>query len=117
MTPHPELQDLRGRLRDIYVAMATFGSAQLAAKPPILDLSMDLSGDSSEEFHSRQDAIQGLRALRDAVRRDLDVLDKVSSSWARIHELGVLSRKITASSSSTTRRARPLPLCPQTRPT
>ncbi|KAM5545929.1 hypothetical protein V8D89_000055 [Ganoderma adspersum] len=76
MAPHPELQDLRGRLRDIYAAMATFGSAQLSAKPPILDLSMDLSGDANEEFHSHQDAVQGLRALRDAVRRDLDVLEK-----------------------------------------
>ncbi|PIL29015.1 hypothetical protein GSI_09063 [Ganoderma sinense ZZ0214-1] len=76
MTPRPELQDLRQRLRDIYAAMATFGSARLAAKPPILDLSMDLSGDASEEFHSHQDAVQGLRALRDAVRQDLDVLEK-----------------------------------------
>ncbi|KAI1787292.1 hypothetical protein LXA43DRAFT_1030048 [Ganoderma leucocontextum] len=75
-SPHPQLQDLRGQLRDIYAAMATFGSAQLAAKPPILDLSMDLSGDTSEEFHSHHDAVHGLRALRDAVKRDLDVLEK-----------------------------------------
>ena len=77
--PHPELQDLRERLRDVHAAMATFGSAQLAAKPPILDLSMDLGGDSNEEFHTHQDAVQGLRVLRDAVRRDLDVVEKVSS--------------------------------------
>ena len=117
MTPHPELQDLRQRLRDIHAAMATFGSAQLAARPPILDLSMDLSGDASEEFHSHQDAVQGLRVLRDAVRRDLDVLEKVSSSQDHIHEHGVLFRGITTSSSSTIRRARPLPLCLQTRRT
>ncbi|KAI0717893.1 hypothetical protein C8T65DRAFT_707031 [Cerioporus squamosus] len=75
-TPHPELHNLRSQLREIYNAMATFGSAQLAAKPPILDSSIDLSRDGSEEFHSHQDAVHGLRALRDAVRRDLDVLEK-----------------------------------------
>ncbi len=74
---HPELHDLRSQLREIYHAMATFGSTQLAAKPPILDSSIDLSRES-EEFHSHQDAVHGLRALRDAVRRDLDVLEKVS---------------------------------------
>lgn len=72
--PHPDLQRLRSELREIYIAMATFGSSQLAAKPPILDL----SGDSNNEFHSHQDAVHGLRALKDAVRRDLDVLEKVS---------------------------------------
>ncbi|RDX52586.1 hypothetical protein OH76DRAFT_169551 [Lentinus brumalis] len=72
---HPELHDLRSQLREIYTAMATFGSTQLAAKPPILDSSIDLSRES-EEFHSHQDAVHGLRALRDAVRRDLDVLEK-----------------------------------------
>ncbi|KAI0767407.1 hypothetical protein C8Q74DRAFT_1280197 [Fomes fomentarius] len=74
--PHPDLQKLRSELREIYTAMATYGSSQLAAKPPILDSSLDLSGDSNNEFHSHQDAVHGLRALRDAVRRDLDVLEK-----------------------------------------
>lgn len=76
--PHPELHDLRDRLREIYTAMATFGSAHLSVRPPILDSSIDLSGDTNDEFHSHQDAVHGLRALRDAVRRDLDVLEKVS---------------------------------------
>ncbi|KAI0752674.1 hypothetical protein C8Q80DRAFT_1217165 [Daedaleopsis nitida] len=76
VTPHADLQVLRDQLRKIYNAMATFGSSQLAAKPPILDSSVDQSGDASEEFHSHQDVVHGLRALQDAVRRDLDVLDK-----------------------------------------
>ncbi|RPD61700.1 hypothetical protein L226DRAFT_461538 [Lentinus tigrinus ALCF2SS1-7] len=77
LTTHPELHDLRNQLREIYNAMATFGSAQLSARPPILDSSIDLSrGDGSEEFHSHQDAVHGLRALREAVKRDLDVLEK-----------------------------------------
>ncbi|KAL1948499.1 hypothetical protein VTO73DRAFT_12574 [Trametes versicolor] len=56
--------------------MADFGSATLAAKPPILDSSIDLDGQSNDEFHSHQDAVHGLRGLRDSVKRDLDVLEK-----------------------------------------
>lgn len=89
--PHPELQDLRRQLRQIYAAMATFGTAQLSARPPILDSSMDLTGETNEEFHSHQDAVHGLRALRDAVKRDLDVLEKVSLSRNRFWGHGVLS--------------------------
>ena len=77
--PHPELHNLRDQLCEIYNAMATLGSVQLAARPPILDSSIDLSRDGSDEFHSHQDAVHGLRALREAVKRDLDVLEKVSS--------------------------------------
>ncbi|KAI0657444.1 hypothetical protein C8Q70DRAFT_1073787 [Cubamyces menziesii] len=73
---HPELHALRDQLREIFNAMATFGSAAFAAKPPILDTSMNLGGDSCEEFHAHQDAIHGMRALREAVKRDLDVLEK-----------------------------------------
>ncbi|KAI0772815.1 hypothetical protein BD413DRAFT_473545 [Trametes elegans] len=73
---HPELRALQNELRAIFDAMANFGAARLATKPPILDSSIDVSGSSTDEFHSHQDAVHGLRALRDAVRRDLDVLDK-----------------------------------------
>ncbi|KAI0356935.1 hypothetical protein OH77DRAFT_1451946 [Trametes cingulata] len=75
-TPHRELHVLRDELREIFRAMADFGTSRLAARPPILDSSVDLGGDSKEEFHSHQDAVHGLRALRDAVKRDLDVLEK-----------------------------------------
>ncbi|KAI0649955.1 hypothetical protein C8Q79DRAFT_900550 [Trametes meyenii] len=78
-TAHPDLHHLLDELREIYTAMADFGSAKLAAKPPILDSSMSLGGDSQEEFHSHQDAVQGLRALREAVKRDMDALDKFLS--------------------------------------
>ncbi|KAI0325503.1 hypothetical protein GY45DRAFT_1330178 [Cubamyces sp. BRFM 1775] len=73
---HPELHALRDQLRGIFNAMATFGSAAFAAKPPILDSSMNLGGDPNEEFHAHQDAVHGMRALREAVKRDLDVLEK-----------------------------------------
>ncbi|EJF56476.1 hypothetical protein BD309DRAFT_896721 [Dichomitus squalens] len=73
---HPELQGLRTQLRQIHAAMVAFGTAPLSAKPPILDSSIDLNGETNEEFHSHRDAVHGLRALRDAVKRDLDVLEK-----------------------------------------
>ncbi|KAI9056369.1 hypothetical protein FKP32DRAFT_1662618 [Trametes sanguinea] len=73
---HSELRSLRDQLREIYSAMAHLGPAKLAAKPPILDSSVDPGGGSNDEFHSHQDAIHGLRALREAVKRDLDVLEK-----------------------------------------
>ncbi|KAH9927955.1 uncharacterized protein BXZ73DRAFT_48573 [Epithele typhae] len=77
VSAHPKLHDLRVRLRSIYEAIATFGTVQLADKPPILESSIGQSGgDVGEEFHAHQDAVHGLRALRDAVRRDLDVLEK-----------------------------------------
>ncbi|OBZ76717.1 hypothetical protein A0H81_03223 [Grifola frondosa] len=71
---HPELQTLRTQLRDIYGAMSSYEPS--IAKPPILDSSIDLSGDVNEDAHNRQESVQGLRALRDSVRRDLDVLEK-----------------------------------------
>ncbi|KAI0634218.1 hypothetical protein C8Q77DRAFT_736937 [Trametes polyzona] len=73
---HPELRRLRDQLRAILDAMVDFGSAKLAAKPPILDSSISLDGEATEEFHSHQDAVHGLRALRDDVKRDLDGLEK-----------------------------------------
>ena len=83
---HPELQSLRRQLREIYEAIATFGSTQLAVKPPILESSIDPNGgDVNEEFHSHQDAVHGLRALRDSIRRDLDILEKVSLISILLH--------------------------------
>ncbi|KAI0672331.1 hypothetical protein C8Q78DRAFT_970837 [Trametes maxima] len=78
-TVHSDLHCLLDELREIFAAMADFGSAKLAAKPPILDSSIGLGGDSKEEFHSHQDAVHGLRALREAVKRDMDVLEKFLS--------------------------------------
>ena len=84
ISAHSDLEVLRDRLRNLYNAMSTFGSTQFAVKPPILDSSIDLSGgDVSEEFHSHQDVVHGLRALKDSVKRDLDVLEKVSLTARR----------------------------------
>ena len=44
-------------------------------KPPVIDASFEGSRDEEKPYH---ETIPGLRALRDAVKRDLDVLDKVS---------------------------------------
>lgn len=73
--PHPELQIQRQRLRAILQAIPLFGSG--IVKPPIIDASIDSSGDEEKQS---QDSVYGLRSLRDAVRRDLDVLEKVSNS-------------------------------------
>lgn len=69
--PHPELQVQRQKLRSILQTIPSFGSG--VVKPPVIDASLD-----SREEKPNQDTIPGLRMLRDAVRRDLDVLDKVS---------------------------------------
>ncbi|CAL1709890.1 unnamed protein product [Somion occarium] len=69
--PHPELQIQRQRLRAILQAIPLFGSG--IVKPPIIDASIDSSGDEEKQS---QDSVYGLRSLRDAVRRDLDVLEK-----------------------------------------
>lgn len=72
---HYELQTLRARLQGIYTSIAQF--QPLTAKPPILDSSLDL-GDSTEDSQwLQQENVPGLKNLRDAIKRDLDVLEKV----------------------------------------
>ena len=116
--PHPELHDLRKQLRQIYASIAVFGTAQFSVKPPILDSSIDLSGgETNEEFHSHQDAVHGLRALRDAVKRDLDVLEKVRVRPETA--CGYISYYLlphSTSSSSTALHLLPLLRCRRTRP-
>ncbi|KAH9947792.1 hypothetical protein B0H21DRAFT_852125 [Amylocystis lapponica] len=70
--PHPKLQELRLQLKKIYQSLAVHGPT--VPKPPILDSSVDLSGRDAAQGH--QDPVPGLQALRDAVRRDMDVLEK-----------------------------------------
>lgn len=72
--PHPGLQTLRRTLHNVLESIATFGPS--VAKPPIIDASIAISGDPSDETQHK-DAVHGLRALRDAVRRDLENIEKV----------------------------------------
>ena len=72
--PHPELHRLRKQLREMLDSMSIFVPA--TQKPPIIDSSFDLSGHAGEDAQ-RRDAIRGMRSLKDTVKRDLDVLEKV----------------------------------------
>lgn len=71
---HPELQFLRKQLQDMLSSIAVFGPA--LPKPPVIDSSFDLSGRSADDVQ-RREAVRGLRYLKDSVKRDLDVLEKV----------------------------------------
>jgi hypothetical protein len=79
--PHPELHALRSRLDEIYTSIVNFEPFPL--KPPVLDssVSVDVTGDASEDSPwLRRENIPGLRNLRDSVKRDLDILEKVNNS-------------------------------------
>lgn len=71
--PHAELYAMRDKLRGILQSASSFSPSM--AKPPIIDSSFDLAGNPTEDIQ-RQDAIKGLRALKDSVKRDLEVLEK-----------------------------------------
>lgn len=73
---HCELHVLLTQLQKIYDSMSNF--KPLTAKPPILDSSLDLGNESAEDGQwLQQEHIPGLRAIKDSVKRDLDVLQKV----------------------------------------
>src|SRR5262245_16822362 len=77
--PHQELHALRSRLEGIHTSIVNFEPFPL--KPPILDSSVSIDGDASEDSPwLRRENIPGLRNLRDSVKRDLDILDKVNNS-------------------------------------
>lgn len=81
--PHSGLQQLRTRLQNIHDGISNFQS--LTAKPPILDSSLDLGpgGDPLEDGQwLQQEHIPGLKKLRDSVKIDLDVLEKVCSFFS-----------------------------------
>ncbi|KAG6907046.1 hypothetical protein DXG01_010817 [Tephrocybe rancida] len=72
-TPHLALQHLRVRLQNIYEAILSYQPSR--GIPPILDSSLDNAGDEEGQW-LQQDNIQGLKKLKDAVKIDLDVLEK-----------------------------------------
>jgi hypothetical protein len=76
---HPELHPLKSILRSIYESLSNF--RPLAARPPILDSSTDAitgSLDSTDDGQwLQQENIPGLKQLRDSVKIDLDVLERV----------------------------------------
>ncbi|KAJ6591083.1 hypothetical protein DFH09DRAFT_975401 [Mycena vulgaris] len=74
---HPELHLLKSTLRSIHESLADF--RPLAARPPILDSSSEssLNGDSANDAQwLQQENIPGLKQLRDALKIDLDVLER-----------------------------------------
>ncbi|KAL6309419.1 hypothetical protein BKA93DRAFT_723582 [Sparassis latifolia] len=73
---HPELQILRTELHEVHDGMARFGPT--LSRPPILDSSIGLNSkrDGAEDT---KEAVPGLRALRESVRRDLDATEKFLS--------------------------------------
>ncbi|KAF9467151.1 hypothetical protein BDZ94DRAFT_1186166 [Collybia nuda] len=82
--PHSGLQQLRTRLQDIYDAISSF--QPLTAKPPILDSSLDIGGDPSEDGQwLQQEHIPGLKKLRDSIKIDLDVLEKFLNDPNSVH--------------------------------
>ncbi|OCH94600.1 hypothetical protein OBBRIDRAFT_831652 [Obba rivulosa] len=71
---HPELQALQQQLRAILADMRSF--APSIPKPPILDTSIRLVSTSHTPSEPQSEGMPGLRALRDAVQRDLSVLNE-----------------------------------------
>jgi hypothetical protein len=75
-TAHPELWLLRIRLQKIHDSISHF--QPLTAKPPILDSSVDVGGESNDDSQwLQQEHIPGLKKLRDTIKIDLDLLEKV----------------------------------------
>ncbi|KAH9921786.1 uncharacterized protein B0H18DRAFT_1086043 [Fomitopsis serialis] len=73
---HFELHHLRDQLHAISRDLVDFGP--IVSKPPVLDSSFDSANVDKEKTESTasHESVPGLRALRDAVKRDLDVLEK-----------------------------------------
>ncbi|KAJ7704315.1 hypothetical protein B0H17DRAFT_1126681 [Mycena rosella] len=74
---HPELHLLKSSLRSIHESLADF--RPLAPRPPILDSSTDFESgaDSTDDAQwLQQENIPGLKQLRDALKIDLDVLER-----------------------------------------
>ncbi len=77
MNNHPTLRILRTRLQAIHDSISHFQPP--TRRPPIHDSSLDLN----DTQWLQQDYIPGLRKLKDTIKIDLDVLDKVRDHPAR----------------------------------
>ena len=88
--PHPALQKLRIQLQGIHDSISNFQPS--TSKPPILDSSLDAASDSSEDGQwLQQEHIPGLKKLRDSVKIDLDVLEKVRLPSHSENDLSVVN--------------------------
>ena len=76
-TSHVALHHLRVRLQTIHESISSY--QPLTGRPPILDSSLDTAGDEDGQW-LQQDNVQGLKRLKDWVKIDLDVLEKVKTS-------------------------------------
>ncbi|KAF8062266.1 hypothetical protein FPV67DRAFT_1422151 [Lyophyllum atratum] len=82
--PHPALQRLRVRLQNIHEAISNYQPS--AARPPILDSSLDIGTDANDDGQwLQQENIQGQKKLRDSVKIDLDVLEKFLNDPQSVH--------------------------------
>jgi len=79
--PHPALRKLQTLLHSVHEAISNYQPH----RPPILDSSIDVAtseGDEDGQW-TQLDHISGLKKLRDAVKIDLDVLEKVRALFVR----------------------------------
>ena len=63
----------------------------------MIDASVEVSVEAADDITTHQEALPGLRALRDAIKRDLDVLEKVGLFDLYVYYISFL---LTVSSSS-----------------
>ncbi|KAF6748027.1 hypothetical protein DFP72DRAFT_583486 [Ephemerocybe angulata] len=79
---HPELYDLLQRLHGIYDAVSNYQPPNV--QPPILDSSFE--ADTGDDTHwSHQDHIPGLKKLKEALKLDLDGLEKFLEDPSSAH--------------------------------
>jgi len=77
-TVHPDLQSIRSHLLQIHGAISDF--KPLTARPPILDSSYDSMSENSEENQwLNQENVPGLKKLKENIKLDLGILEKVIS--------------------------------------
>lgn len=74
---HPDLQLLRSHLEQIHDAISNF--RPLTDRPPIVDSSVEMNPDTSEDNQwLQQEHIPGVKKLRESIKVDLDAIEKVS---------------------------------------
>lgn len=74
---HPELHSIRTLLSQIHDQITNF--KPLTARPPILDSSYDFTSEATDENQwLHQENIPGLKKLKENVKIDLGVLEKVT---------------------------------------